>query len=224
MKKVLVFISMALLSGCASIHKKAIDTTALPALKNRPVAYVVRPMPGFIAMTPTKAFLGGSFIGTALAHSEGGRIVKENKIENPSGAIALGLATELSNQFEMKLIADPIKIYNEQMDDADISRLAKNSADFIVDVSTYSWGSGTYPLDLTRYRISYSGSARVINTATEEVIAEGYCSYTMDDEKNAPGYDELFGNGAVRFKQEMALLAMNCVKNMRADMRQNNAR
>lgn len=223
MKKIAATAVLIVLSGCSSMYKRAIDTTIAPTLKDRPVAYTVRSMPGFLAMTPTKALVGGSYLGTALAYTEGAKIVEENHIENPASAIALGLATEISTRFGMKMVTQPIRVADDDISEVEVSKAARKSADFVVDVSTQGWGSGVYPLDFTHYRVVYTGNARVINTATATVIAEGYCGYKPDDINNAPEYDELFGNGAERFKKEMALLISTCVRKMQADMRQNNS-
>lgn len=219
-KIIVVFLLAASLFGCALTNKRAIDTATVPKLKDKVVTYVVRPMPGFYSMTPNNSSAG--LLAYPLAHSEGLRIVKENKVENPSGAVALRLATEISKQFGMKLLSEPIQIYDDYMDDADISKMTKKSADFVIDVSTYMWRSEQIPLDFAHYRITYTASARVIDTATESVVAKGYCSHITDENSNAPSYQELFGYQATRFKNEMAILATNCANSMLADMHQNN--
>ena len=64
----------------------------------------------------------------------------------------------------------------------------------------------------------YAAKARLINTQTKAVVAEGFCKHIPDSSVNAPTYNELLENGAAKLKSELNAVAGVCVNSMKTQM------
>jgi hypothetical protein len=91
-----------------------------------------------------------------------------------------------------------------------------SGADLLLDVQTVNWGFAYFPTDWNNYRVIYSAKARLIDTKTRKVLAEGFCSRVPEKTDDAPSHEELLANQAARLKQELEAAADHCISEFRA--------
>jgi hypothetical protein len=215
MKK-LITIAMAVVvfSGCATVNKQVIDKSAVLALKNQTITHTTRKTPDFSAMTAGKAVFG--LLGAVAMISEGNGIVSKNNIADPADSIALGLATALEEAHGSRLVTPPAPVDTD--DATQIATRAKGMARFIIDAQTINWSFGYFPTDWSHYRLIYTAKARLIDTQTRAVVAEGFCKRIPESNTNAPTYEQLLMNEAALLKQELATAANECVRALKTEM------
>lgn len=212
MKRVVVVgLVSALVSGCAAINHRPLDTKSATAWKGESITYVHRDMPDFGAMTAGKAMFG--LIGGIAMISAGNSLVAEHKVPDPAEDIAKQLAASLGNQYGLT----PLDQALDKSKDAKPADAAM-APRFAVDVETLQWGFAYFPTNWVRYRVLYTARAKVIDLKTQEVVAEGACRSVPEFSEAAPDYDELTGNSAARLKQELAAAAKACVGTLTAEM------
>lgn len=88
----------------------------------------------------------------------------------------------------------------------------------MVDVQTINWSLGYFPTDWNHYRVIYTAKARLIDSGSKAVLAEGSCVRIPQDNTGAPTYDELLANEASLLKKELSAAADECVKSLRKEM------
>lgn len=211
-------ISLALVTilatGCTSFNKKTIETQAIESLRDQTLTYTVRDKPDFAAMTPGKAMLG--LIGAIAMVSEGNSIIAKNNVPDPAVSIADGLAKALDSAHSSRVVTPPVKV-----DSADLSTIlsaANNKARFLIDTQTVDWQITYFPTSYSKYRVGYAAKARLIDSETRTVIAEGFCRRIPENKELASSYEELLANDALLLKKELAIAADECVNSMKAEM------
>lgn len=212
MKKLSALAIALALSGCASVRNLPMDQKAAAAIKGQQVTYTTRAeKPSFMAMTAGKAAF--ALLGAAAMISEGNSIISSNNVPDPADSIANGLAQALEAGNGATLSPSVSVVGN------DIANLVgkAGSAKYVVDVETVQWAFAYYPTDWTHYYVMYSAKARLIDTVTKDVVAEGLCSQSTKDNPGSPSYDELVGNGAKRLKSVLADAASACVQQFKRD-------
>ncbi|MEO3714239.1 hypothetical protein [Roseateles flavus] len=214
LKPLLPIVALLALGGCATVNKQALGPGAVAGLKGQTLVQTKRPVPDFIAMTPSKAAI--ALVGLALAVSDGNAMVSGHAIQDPAQAIAEGLASALSSAHGTKTAGQPLTV--SAQDAATLAKAADGSAQYVLDVQTMGWQFVYFPTDWTHYRVLYSAKARLIDTTTKTTVAEGVCTRFPESNTGAPTYDELTGNGAALLKKELALAAEDCVKSLKAEM------
>lgn len=210
----LLIASLAVFSGCATVNKQAIDKSAATSLKNQTLAHTTRKTPDFSAMTAGKAAF--ALVGAIAMISEGNSIVSKNNIADPADSIALGLAKSLEAAHGSRLVTPPVFVDTD--DATQIVTRINGAARFVIDAKTINWSFGYFPTDWSHYRVIYSAKARLIDTQTKAVVAEGFCKRIPENNTNAPTYDQLLSNEAALLKHELAAAASECVKSLRAEM------
>lgn len=213
-RKLFAFVTVFAMAGCASINKQPIGVSTVTDLKAKSVAHTKREAPAFAAMTPGKMLV--AVVGGVLAISEGKTIVDANNLKDPSEAIASELMDAISAAHGAKSSSQAVVVSDDSA--AKISAAGKGATPYIIDVETIHWGIMYFPKEKSRYRVMYSAKARLINTATESIVAEGFCSNKADDAANAPTYDELLDHEAMRLKQELSVAANKCVNSFKREM------
>jgi hypothetical protein len=214
MKKILVLVSLAMLfTGCASVNKVPMTAQTASSLKQQTLTHTTRARPDFAAITAAKASF--AMVGAFAMISDGNNIVKTNDVADPANTIAAGLAKALAESHGVKVSAPAAVTSN---DAAEIAAAVKDKASYVLDVQTVNWSFAYFPTDWTHYRVMYAARARLIDTATKNIVAEGACSRVPDTNVNAPTYDQLTANSAALLKQELALAAGACVTSLKAEM------
>ena len=206
--------AVAMLAGCAAPTKRAVDAGATSALRNQTLAVTVRPMPDFAAMTAGKAAF--AVLGALAMISEGNRLVALHKLPDPGVAIAGGAAGALEAAHAMRLVQPPVAVSGT--DPAAMARAARGKARYLLDVETRYWGYGYFSTDWTHYAARHTALARLIDTETGAVMAEGFCKYWPESNAGAPTHDELFANDAALLKRLFSNAASACVQTLRTEM------
>lgn len=215
MKKVLLIVAAGVIAtGCTTVSKVPMAAATGTAMKEQTVAQTARAKPDFAAVTAGKAMFG--MLGAVAMISAGNEIVTGFQIADPADEIGRGLAEALKSSRGAKIAAGTTSVKVD--DPAGVAAAAGGAARYVLDVQTIGWGFSYFPTDWTHYRVSYRAKARLIDTASKTVVAEGGCSRMPESNTGAPTYDELMATNAVRLKQELSLAASTCVAQLKTDM------
>lgn len=202
-------------SGCTTVRQQPIDAKAGSSLKGQTVAATVHgTKPDFAAMTSTKAAF--ALIGAVVAISEGNKLVAASNIDDPAAGISSALSLALQDRYGAQAVQPAIKTNGEEI--AQVVAAVGSAANYVVDVRTINWSLNYFATDWTHYRLIYSARARLIDTKTQQVVAEGLCKRIPETNEGAPTYDEMVGNNAARLKKELAVAAQTCVDSLKKDM------
>lgn len=204
---------LASISGCTTLESRPISGKSVQDIQEQTVAYTTRPKPDFAAMTPGKAMFG--LIGAAAMIAEGNQLVAENNLPDPANIISDSLLGELEGGFGAKRAA-AVKVSSEDV--GEIATAAQGTARYVVDAQTIQWHVVYFPSDFTRYRLIYAARARLIDTQTKTVVAEGFCRRVPDNVANAPSYDALVARGAAVLKARLNAAGKECFNDIRAHM------
>jgi hypothetical protein len=209
-----VTLCAAVLSGCAAPQPQRIDPRAIDGLREQTASTSTREVPGFVALTATKAAF--ALAGGLVALSEGNRLIAENQVADPAVAIAAGLRLSLEQKYGMRFTDTPVPLSSD--DPESIAKAVAGKTRYMLDVRSEGWSFGYFPTDWTHYRVMYGARARLIDTETKTVIAEGVCRHAPESNEGAPTYDQLLDNKAMLLKQTLTTIATGCVTRMNAEM------
>ena len=213
-KTLIIFIAVALISGCVSFREKAIDYQSITDIKAQSVAYTLYKKPDFLAMTAGKTTF--AIPGYSSMASEGNKIITKNRVADPAEIIANRLIAAMQDAYNVRPVLQPTVV-----DQNDVLKIAVNagaSTKFIVDVRTVDWGFEHFPSDRNRYRVIYIAKARLINVQDKTVVAEGFCKQIPERKERALTHKELLSNWAARLKGELNNAAEKCTRLMKAQM------
>lgn len=215
MKKILLIVAAAVIStGCASVSKVPMAAATGSAMKEQTVTQTARPKPAFTAMTAGKAAFG--MLGAMAMISAGNDIIAGNQVADPADEIARGLADALKTSRGARIAPGATSVSVD--DPAAISAAVGGAAKYVLDVQTVGWSFGYFPTDWTHYRVMYTAKARLIDTTSKSVVAEGGCSRMPDTNAGAPTYNELMADNAARLKKELSIAAGICTSQLKTEM------
>lgn len=204
------------LTGCATVASQRIDQNAASALKDQTIAQTTRAKRDFAAITAAKVMVPFG-LGLVAAVSDGNNIIATNKVADPADR----MATELVEMMRARYGAKPAQMPAASVtgtEAAEVAAAAKGAGKYVLDVQTTDWAMTYFPTAYSRYRVIYSAKARLIDTASAAVVAQGSCRRAPEDSTNAPGYDEMVANDAALLKKELALAAAACVDSLKTEM------
>ncbi|WP_346837588.1 hypothetical protein [Microbulbifer sp. SAOS-129_SWC] len=208
LKKLIVLTLVLGAVGCAGVQNSPISDTAVPMIEGRQLSGVSREKPSFIATTPGKSMFG--VIGVAAMVSAGNKIVKENNIEDPAVRIYNRLAEAMADKYSVVPLDDN-SIVAKGDDLKEVTSQVKD-ARLLLDVQTLGWKFANFPMSFSKYQVGYGVKMRLIDTSTNEVLAEASCGRaTPEEDEGAPTYDELMADNAERLKQALQANADYCV-------------
>lgn len=215
MKKLMLAMTIAALTtGCATVEKQSITSTASGSLKDQTVVQTARPVPAFAAMTAGKAAF--AMLGGVAMIAAGNDLVKTNAVPDPSVAISAALLQHLQAARGVRAVAPAVMVDSSSPEQ--IAAAGSGKAKYILDVQTVGWGFSYFPMDWSHYRVVYSANARLIDTTTRQVVAQGTCKRAPESNTNAPTHDTLVANQAAGLKQELQIAADECIKTLKAEM------
>lgn len=215
MKKLsLILAAATLATGCTTVTKLPMAPASGNALKEQTLTQTVRKMPDFAAITAGKAAF--AMIGAIAMISEGNRIIAANHVADPADQIARGLADVLKTSRGARIVAGSTSVAAEEP--AVISAAVGPAAKYVLDVQTMGWSFGYFPTDWTHYRVTYAARARLIDTTSKSVIAEGMCRHMPETNAGAPTHEQLLANDAALLKHELSLAATACVATLKTEM------
>jgi len=207
-KNIILIITASVLVGCAANVPLSIDS--VNKFKGKNLAIYNSDKPEFAAITADRIRY------PEVSIRAGNKIIEENGVEDPAGYISQKLANDFSTKYGVNII-NRIQVILPEDDVNKISEQYKE-ADYLFDIRTINWSSIYFPLDQKHYRVIYSVKLRFIDTSTKEVIAEGFCSRLPEKTDDAPNYDQLFGNKALRLKKELRIAADQCINEFRSNI------
>lgn len=210
-----VLIAAALLTGCATVQKVAIDQNVATSMRGKTVARSTRDAkPDFAAMTPSRGAF--AMVGAFAAITSGNELVKENNVAVPADAIGQALGEQLQTARGVQLAALPIRITSSEA--GEIAAATNGKADYVIDVQTTSWMFVYYPTQWGRYRVAHTAQVRVIDVASKTIVSQGSCFHNPEFSENSPTYDQLVDNQAAGLKKELAIAATECVDSVKHDI------
>ena len=133
--------------------------------------------PTFVAMTPATGAL--ALVGAAISIHNGSEMVEMFGLTDPGNDIAPGLA-KLYAASKGLSVADTGVPYAGDSNKALLALAADpktraTGAQYLVDVTTYSWQSLYFSFDWTHFGVMYGAWLKVIDLASGKVIVEGRC-------------------------------------------------
>jgi hypothetical protein len=211
MFRFLLVVVAAMTAGCVSVQQIPMSAASLEAVKGKELALTERAKPDFSAMTPARGAFG--MIGAAVTISEGNKLIKENRIEDPAVYIGRTLAADLQGRHNTRLSPKGAPIASD-----DVTDLVKNASgtDLVLDVRTINWSFVHFPAVWGKYRVIYSARMRLVDTKSGRVLAESGCHRAPEHTPDAPSYYELVSNSAQRLKQELKTAADFCISEFKA--------
>ncbi|MCR9093087.1 MAG: hypothetical protein NXI30_02610 [bacterium] len=176
------------------------------------VTTTLRDRPDFAAQTAGKATF--AMVGAFAMIAAGNQLVEENDIQDPAHEIADALAVRLSREYGAVVSPNG----GRRVDGASVEEIADtySSADIVVDVQTTNWNYIYFPANWARYRVIYAAKLRLVDTRSQQLLAEGFCSRVPEYTDDAPTHEELVENGAAGLKQELAVAAEYCIDHFRS--------
>ena len=206
--------AIVVLAGCASLNKQPISKETSVDLRGQRVAQAKGKTPDFGAITAGSVAFG--LLGSMSMNSEGNKLVVEHDISDPADSVAQTLLSALASALAIEAVGATAPVAVD--DPVQISAAADGSR-FVLYVRTMDWGFGYLPLDWTRYTVYYKAKAQLIDATRKSIIAEGFCYKTAPEKSSdAPTYDELFANQAIRLKSHLSAAANECAKTLQSEM------
>lgn len=194
--------------GCAGVQNAPLSQDSLPMIEGRQVSGVNWEKPDFIATTPGKAAFGA--LGLPAMISAGNKLVEENNIPVPADKIYDELVAAMAKNYRVV----PLDDNTISAQDDDVESLTKQVDDsrLLLDVRSTYWTYVNYAFSPTKYKVSIAAKMRLIDSATDEVLAASQCiSPFPEDADAAPTHDELVANGAERLKLELDKATDYCI-------------
>ena len=207
-------LSVLVLTGCGTIPAQKMDANVGNALNGQTVVRTTGPTPDFAVMTLGKSSLG--LLGAAMMISEGNRLVLAYKIPDPAVQISVDLVAALREQRGAVESATAVDVISTEA--AEIGAAFKGAGRYVLDVRTKQWVISHFPTDWIHYQLRYTAHARLIDTETNAVVAQGSCESPSEGSAGAPTHDEMMAENAAWIRLEMARVASICVDKLRADM------
>lgn len=201
MKKIVFSVLVLALSGCASVKNTQLAPDDRAALNNKKVLIVEHEKPSFVAMTPGKAAF--ALVGALAAMNAGNSLVEEKHLIDPTVTVGQSLETKLAERYSMQVSTYKDKVKTD--DTKTVSKFA-NGDDYVLYLNTNGWGFMYHGLNLSDYRFDFRVNMRLIDTASQSVVAEGTCSYPKSKNKDPElvSYDTLVANDAAYLKKQIA--------------------
>jgi hypothetical protein len=200
--KLLLIAASLLVSGCATVEQKALDSGAFGVPGGQTLQKSLHEPADFRSMTPASALTGG-IAGATAAVLHGNDIVRHYEVEDPAHEIAGTVAAGLSSRYGLKMLPE-VSTLSASDDPADLKTMHP-SADYLLDIKTSVWGFAFFPADWNNYHVLYRARMRFVRMSDLAVLAEEECYYKPEyrDTNAAPTYDDLLDDNARGLKAEL---------------------
>lgn len=191
---------------------------ATPSAASPLVAYVKHTKPPVLFDTSAASPVFG--VGGGIAsYSMGKDIVHDNDVQDPSGDIALAIATAFAASKGGRMADQPLPDDHPWtgVKTDDLMKQA-GGARYVIDIDPVSMNVIYFQFDWTHYDLLFGTRVRIIDTMDGKVLAKGKCSFKMD-KAAAKTHAELIDNGAAGLKKRIAERSQACVALMKVDLR-----
>ena len=194
-----------LVTGCSHMKHQELTASGLASLKDQTIVQTGAPAPGFMTLTV------GDVVGGALGALAGATFKDpmglSKKLPDPAVSMNSTLAALLASKGAR--IA-PQRLTVPDADVAQIADAARSSGRYVLDVRTVSWLITYLPTAWKSYGLAYTASARLIDTQSKTVVAQGYCNQSFDKTVNPPSWNDMMKDDFARLKQELDITAQAC--------------
>ena len=205
----------ALLGACTTVETSRLSDASALQLRGQDVAIVIQAPSTFGVMRERDVPLGPP--GILLMAAQGEHLRKSAHIEDPAGDIATTLGERLAGQHGAVIL--PARAMAANDEPAAIVAAAPSGARYVLTVATVSWGLARFPFKDATYSVTYVARARLIDTRTKAVVAEGGCLQAPDGtEFESPDYGAFTAEDAKVIKTELAARVGRCVHFVQRDM------
>lgn len=126
------------------------------------------------------------------------------------------LAASLASANGARILPQRIAVIGAEV--VQISNAARSTARYVLDVRTFSWWLTYMPTAWNSYGVGYTASARLIDTQTNTIVAQGYCNQGHDKIIDPPTFVAMIANQAARMKRELSVIAQACTKTFSTQM------
>lgn len=205
----LTLVAGMLVTGCSHMQHQAITAKDLADLRNQTLVQTSAPTPSFLSL---KFF---DDRGPRIPRSEDA-LIRSAGVADPAASIGATLANSLAASNGARILPQRIPVTGSEV--KQIADAARSSARYVLDVRTFSWMVTYLPLAWNSYGLAYTASARLIDTQTNTVVAQGYCNQGFDKTVNPPTFDAMMANQAERLKRELDITAEACTKTFSIQM------
>lgn len=192
-----------LATGCSHMQSQSMTPKDLADLRNQTVVRTSAPVPAFTTM---KFF---DERGPRMARNDDS-LIRSAGVVDPAASMSATLATSLAASTGARILPQPISVTGLEV--RQIADAARSTARYALDVHTFSWLVTYLPLAWDSYGLAYTASARLIDTQTGTVVAQGYCNQGFDKTINPPTFEVMMANRAARLKRELEITAEACTK------------
>jgi len=200
LKKMLIIVSLtAILTACTGTYSTKIDTNLAQTLRGKSLIVTSSKIP---MLHVVKSFI---FNGDPI--DNGNQLIKKYNLMNPATMITNKVSNKLSNTFSMR-VQHPVKFEDYDSIEFLANKYKKN--DYVLDIRTSSWGVGFDLQKKGNHRVVYSSTLFLIDTKTEEVVAESLCTINTPQSKTHP-YNQYIANNALLLKQEINSITQHCI-------------
>jgi hypothetical protein len=195
------------------------EQAAAPEAKAAAVVFTVHTKrPTFIAMTPATGAL--ALVGAAISIHNGSEMVDMFGLTDPGNDIAPGLAKLYAASRGLS-VADAGVPYAGDSNKALLALAADpktkaTGAQYLVDVTTYSWETLYFPLDWAHFGVMYGAWLKVIDLATGKVIVDGRCFQKPQKGPEAPTNSQLTDNRGEILKKISVEAAQRCADDLKS--------
>ncbi|MFI5343075.1 MAG: hypothetical protein ACHQUC_02520 [Chlamydiales bacterium] len=149
----------------------------------------------------------GALVTIGASEMSQNDMVKNYALEDP----ALQVKKRFLSSLESDLSLTNIKPIAEPSKSDELSELAKAfGKSTIIDFKTTRWFLTYFPTSWSRYRISYTATARLIQLEDTKIMWQGNCEFIGQDPETSPTWEELTANSGTILKAKMIEAANAC--------------
>ncbi len=200
-------------AGCAGLQTVPLIDDAATNFTGKSVVLIKKETPDLSFLSIGKALFLGPVLGPLSASKN--KDIKDIKIDDPADYIGQKLAEEVSAKYGFTMDKKTSVISG-----GSVSKIAARHKDFAyaLDVSTIGWQVIYFLRNPKKYNLYYSAGARLIDTSTGKIVANGFCNHNPIEYENAPTRDELLANDGERLKKELQEAADYCLNDFRKNI------
>ena len=197
-----------MISACASMPETTkLENPAAFKAASGSVVSIRENQPVMFNNQSSKAGFGALGAIANIAASK--KLMEESNIIDPASSMEDSLKayisenSQISTAVNLDYTGDKVK---------KPKKLPLGKADYVLDVSTLSWGMNYYPVNWVKYRTYYNSDITLFDGATGNILAQNVCSLQHPETaEESPSFNELTANNAALYKANIKILADRCV-------------
>ena len=205
---IVVLCGILVLSACATGQVSMTDAQRAEIRAAKSVNVVYHQLYGPVVQTAKDAVTFHFTMGLAGWDSIGGKIMKENRIEDPMLTMRNRLMDRLKTQGGMRNLAASGPI---PMDFADIEKLRQHyGKGLYLQLIPGNWTIIYYASNWSKYRMIFGATARLVRADDGKILWSALCGLNRDEGDKAPTLEQLQANHAALLKTWTREAAWTC--------------